>query len=362
MFWFFKKKKQKKFHEEFFSELKLIISDIIYVYKNFFHWSISRIIISIWSLCLWVILAFPFLLISVIVGLIDPIDWKTIISYIISWSDPTHELLISGIAEHMFSLVFMLFLILVTALVFLLWSSYNLLLISHLSLHYIKRKKLKYKKNLYFQKNHISSMVGLLCWNTIYFIAPFFIFIIVLVSLFLGYTKWYYWEWLFSALSFILTIIFLVIMSYVIYKILFWYVILAKQKESKVRSSRSYLLESIQSTSLRNYGKFLIVLMLYFVVIAPFQWFQDNMDRSMTNMKNALAYKTWLLDNIQPWEEKYWEYIMKEYEDVSSQQLVDKIAMYSYLEIFSFFIGYFLFNGLFILIVTSFYRRVIQKK
>lgn len=118
--------------------------------------------------------------------MIDPIDWKVIIEFIVTGSDPTHELLIAGIAEHMYWLILMMILFLGTGMVFLFGSSYNLLLIAHLSLDYVKRKKLAYKKNLYFSKNHILTMMGLLSWNTVYFLAPFFIFAIILVVLYLA--------------------------------------------------------------------------------------------------------------------------------------------------------------------------------
>lgn len=81
-------------------------------------------------------------------------------------------------------------------------------------------------------------------------------------------------------------------MSFVIYKILFGYVLLAKEKESKIKSARSYLLKSIKDTSLRNYGKFVIILMMLFVVFTPFRTAEEYMDGKMMDLKNAFAYKS----------------------------------------------------------------------
>ena len=362
MFLFKKKAKKKKFFPEFFEELSLILWDVTYVYKNFLHWSFSRVIISVWSILLWIILALPFLAICIIVGLIDPIDWRVIIEFIVTGADPTHELLIAGIANHMYWLILMLILCLGTGMVFLFGSSYNLLLIAHLSLDYVKRKKLAYKKNLYFSKNHILTMMGLLSWNTVYFLAPFFIFAIILVVLYLAQRSGFFGFEFFSYLSFALTLVFIVIMSFVIYKILFGYVLLAKEKEAKIKSARSYLLKSIKDTSLRNYGKFVIILMMLFVVFTPFRTAEEYMDGKMIDLKNAFAYKSGLLDTMNSGEEKYWEYITREYEDTTSQELLNDIQTLSTLSILYFFVSYFLLNGLFILVVVSFYKRVIHKK
>jgi hypothetical protein len=53
--------------------------DILTVYKNFVHWNISKIIISIVSFLFGILLALPFLLLAGFIAYLSPIDWKSII-------------------------------------------------------------------------------------------------------------------------------------------------------------------------------------------------------------------------------------------------------------------------------------------
>jgi hypothetical protein len=52
---------QENFFTEFSKELKHIFKDIVFVYRHFFHWFVSKVCISVWSIALGIIIALPVL-------------------------------------------------------------------------------------------------------------------------------------------------------------------------------------------------------------------------------------------------------------------------------------------------------------
>ncbi len=62
----------------FIKLLRRVFSNIFIVFKNFFHWTASKIIIVVFCFFLAVVSFFPFLIPLVILGFIDPINWSEI--------------------------------------------------------------------------------------------------------------------------------------------------------------------------------------------------------------------------------------------------------------------------------------------
>ena len=104
------------------------------------------------------LIAFPFVILACIVGFIDPIDWTAIIGYIATGTDLSYEF-VGMLAQHPYWIVAMMLLAAISFFAFILASSYALLLQAHLVLKYIDRKKLTFKKNIYFSRNHITTMI-----------------------------------------------------------------------------------------------------------------------------------------------------------------------------------------------------------
>lgn len=147
------------------------------------------------------------------------------------------------------------------------------------------------------------------------------------------------------------------------YRILFGYIILAHEKDSsEIKRAKTYLHASCTLTAGRNFWKFLFVAILYSLALSPFRMTEDYLRETTTAMRDALAYKTKLIENIDAEDMPYYEYITKEYESYGNDQLIEKIILFSRLRILYFFLSYFLFGGLFILIISSFYARVLDKK
>jgi hypothetical protein len=78
---------EKKTHQQkegFFFFLKTIYRDILLLYRNFFHWNVSKILITISSFLFALFLSLPFFLILAVIMYFDPIDWRDMLKNIAS--------------------------------------------------------------------------------------------------------------------------------------------------------------------------------------------------------------------------------------------------------------------------------------
>lgn len=350
--------KKSSFFLEFQWELSHIFKDILFAYRNFFHWAISKLCISIWSNILGILIAIPFIILVIVFGFIDPIDWLRLFSSL----EIQDSVFLEALAVHPFWFIFMILLTCTGILAFLLSWSYFLLLNARLALKYVERKKLDYKKNLYFSPQHILKFIELISWNFLYLLAPVMIWCGGIFFIYMLYNTQQIW---FTTLSYSLlwtTIILIFALLYVSYRILFWYIILAQEKDSAhVHKARKYLYNSIDITQGRNIWKFFFVLILYSIIMTPFRMGEDYIQSNITGMKDTLAYKTKVIETIDAEDMPYYEYITKEYETYTNEELIDSIVMFSRVRIIYFIFSYFVFWGLFTLLMTSFYLRVLQK-
>ncbi len=353
-----KKHKKVWFFPELFNDFKCILGDIWYMYKNFLHWNISKIIIFIWGLMLGVIIASPILLITIIVGLIDPISWGQIAAYGLWWTDPSLEL-IASLTQHPFWLSVMIFLIIATLWFFFSGTAYGIFLLARLSLKYIERKRLSYTKNLYFSKQHIRSFFAMVCWGSLYLLIPPFIGLVLIALVYSQNTS----ISLFQNLTIIVILWVIIIWVYMIYRVIFSYLILADQKKSEApRSGKYYIASSRTLTQWKNFWKFLFILGVYMLFMSPFNSYEQYLNRQMQYMWSALAYKTGQISNIDESEKKYYEFISANYKDMENNELQESITAVYRISILYTIIMYLVFWGLFIMTLSSFYKRVLLQE
>lgn len=352
----------KNFSQEFLKELHHIAKDILFVYRNFLHWNISKFFIIVWGITLGVIFTLPFFLSSLIYGLIDPISWLSIVEYTLTGQDQTFNL-VENLAEHPVWFVGMLFLLWVCALFFVLASSYSFLLFIKLYLSYVQKEPIHYKKNVYFSQKHIFHFMALLCWNFVYILAPAFIIFSCILGIYILSVK--------STIPLLgatyimsgILALWMIVISFISYKIIFSYILFAKEDDIKdLESAREYIQKSCKITSLKNYGKFVFVLVSFSLLMLPFQSIEKNLDTTSTTLRDAFVFKSGSVDTMEPQKVKYYEYISKEYAEVSKEEILLKIQMFQYFKMF-FILFHFLFlNSLFVLVLVSFYKRVLDKK
>lgn len=339
-----------------------IISDVIYLYKNFIHWNISKILISLWAMILWFIIVAPIFVVAIVIWFIDPINWSELISFVLTGSDVSYSI-VWEVAMHPYWLVSMIFLSVSWLFLFLLASSYSSLLQANLALHYLKEKKLKYKKNLYTSRHHILVFMSIICWNIMYLLAPVIIWVWVVFFMYLFFNIGFVSFEGLSLLIAIATVILIIAIVYLVYRIIFGYILLAKDsKKKKLHPGRSYVQESIKITQWSSFWKFLFISIIYSLLLMPFTSFDAHLERESLYLKDTMIYNSWLVDNIEPEQIQYYEYITAEYSHLTDDEILNKIQSFYTLRIVLFFLSYLVFSGLFIYVVTSFYVRVLSKK
>lgn len=271
--------------------------------------------------------------------------------------------LISNLASHPYWVIFDIFLLTISFLIFLLFSMYSHFLVSRVALKYIDTKKLELRKNVYFSKNHISSYVSIILWMWTMLLAPIMILVGVVFFLYLFFNMWYISAWAFDMIAYIVTTIFIVAFSYLLYRIIFAYVILADSKKKKhFDSARSYVNQSIELTAGNNIWKFLPVIIIYILCVLPFYWISANVATQQDELKTAYIYKSSSLDNIDEEDLKYYEYITAKYSDTSAEEIYKKIWKNKWVSFFTGVFGYLFISWTLVMLLTSFYRRILLKK
>lgn len=356
-------KKTKK--RDLFSKMRKqclhILMDIVFLYKNFIHWNISKILISIWTMVLGIMVAAPVFVLAVLIWFIDPINWGELVQFILSWSDISYNI-INKIAAHPYWLVLMLFVLVVGVFLFLLASSYSLFLHSNLALHYLKWKKLWFKKNLYFSRRFVVTFMSIICWNIMYLLAPIIIWVGVIFFIYLFYNIGFIWFQTLSNLIAIITVILILSIVYLVYRIMFGYVYLVKDhKKKKLHSGKSYLLESVKNTKGKSFWKFLFVSILFTLMLIPFTRFDSYLETESVYLKDTIRYNSGLVETLEPEQIPYYEYVTAEYSDMTNDEIMSRINSFFTLRIILFFMMYFVIEWLFIYIINSFYLRVLKK-
>lgn len=256
--------------------IKNILWDFWFLYQNFFHWNLSKILINIFSILLWILLALPFFIILWLFIYFDPIAWKDIIYSYINWS--IWLSFISAISSSLFYVLIEAFLFITWVLIFLFWASYKMILFTKLNIEYKNRNKLNYMSNLYFDKNTIIKYLGIVSWIWIILLIPFLVFLI----LFTIYIFSFWWIEsiytmtlsnninIFSILSLSTFLILLFVFIYLSYKVSFSYIIMLDEDNLGERKKALYYVK--KSFKITNWFikfiKFLLLIIIFTIFIS----------------------------------------------------------------------------------------------
>jgi len=151
----------------FLKKSKEIFKDVIFLYKNFLHWNISKIIIFVATFILWGILAFPFVLGIFILGYVDPINWLEIVWYLL-WKQSIVLELVSELMMHPFFISIEILFLLMIIIAFIIGTSFGVALKTNLYLGYLKWEKLGYFKNYYFNIKVIKQYIKIFMRAIVY--------------------------------------------------------------------------------------------------------------------------------------------------------------------------------------------------
>jgi hypothetical protein len=347
------------------SFLQSIFSDILNLYKNFWHFALSKVLISAVGFLLGVLATLPCVFLLALVMWGDPIAWREIFISLISEGTPDLTLL-SSLLAHPFWIVFSVFLSLLAIFLFVIVSWYGNFLLAKVFLKYLSRKRLEYKKNLYFSRVHILSFVKIILWIFLFFLplGLGFLFVVFLLSLFLD--LWIFEADIYTILSYAVSWIFWCAALYLLYRLVFSYIILADTKKSaKVKPSLHYIRASLQATKGMKVFYFGIIALIYALCVSPFYGMNTLLEDKVSDFQDVYSYRQVISQNIEDLsddERQYFSYLAAEYEELSDEQLLKKIGTITWIGLGYGIFLYFLLAGTFVFVLTSFYKRVLLKK
>ena len=352
--------------------LKNIFKSILFLYKNIFHWNISKILISISSYLLGIWLSIPFFIIFFILVYFSPFEFSKIFSifYGLDWTFN----IIKEIQNELFWGIILIISFLAWILTLFLGIFYAKILLIKLNLNYLENKKLEFKKNKYFNLKLFikASKIFLIIFS--YLLILFLLFIIFFtITYFIfwssklsieSFTNWNSFK-IFSWIILFYVISFSLIWLYIIYRTYFAYYILV---ENKNYSALECIKKSIKITrKFKKLLKFSIINLILLLLYFPFSYIQQSIDKSSSILNYYIKLKnkkSLNIDFIIKWkinEESDYYILKNKYKDFSNTELMWKSRFLFFLQIF-----YFIFNFIFIywildLIYANFYKKTLNK-
>lgn len=296
-------------YNEITNLFKSILSDLLLVYKNFIHWNISKILITIFWFLLGILLSLPFFIILWLFIYFDSISWGQVLSDYIS-SGTISMSLMAEVYNNVWLLIWEWIILLWGVLFFIFWYSFKSITITQLYLTYLDGEKLWYFKNFYFNFKVIWSYLKLLFFVILILLIPVIIFIIAFFILL--YSFWWVenvfqllYKWdpnLFSILLLSVAFICSLTFIYLAYRLSFSYIILMDTKNYSEKSGISfYIKESFRITAGLKIFKFLYFMVLFSIAMIPINYlwtFIENRHEAIILLYGFLIFLTiwWLFE------------------------------------------------------------------
>ena len=355
------------------SLLKSVFTDITYIYKNFWHWILSKVTISIFRYVLAFLFVLPLVILLIITVIISPYSFleyeKIIQDILIAFYALWGNFLWFSISSFIITLLLLGITILWLVAVF-----YNRILLAKLNLSYIAGERLDYKKNLYFDKKVFIKYLQL-SWL---FLGCFFFFICIfgIGALILFFVFWWMpwmdtllnnsWEnnW-FSITSFIYFIICLWLFLYFIYRLFFSFFILVEDNKNTVKHciKKSFTITKWYKKLL----KFLGLILVFYIIYIPCSYVSQVIDFNSKSISYYIGMKQhiWVSQPTEKltWDEFYaYTQLQQKYGNLTEKELIGKQRFMGILQwIYAIFHFVFLY-GVLDMLVASFYRRELLKK
>ena len=359
---FGKKKKKKDFFADFWKEFLQILRDLLLLYRNFFHWNISKIIINIVALWVGILLALPLFLFAVFIALIDPIPWTYFIQLQVQWVNPLLEAL-SYATLHTFSFVVMTIVMILTLTLFLVWNAYSNVLLTRLYESYLDKKRLYFTDNFYFSIPHIKKFTSIALWHgVILFIPLLIIWTLTLILVVLNWGEIISFE-IFSISLLIIVLWSVFIFSYILYRVLFSVIYLSFDSSEKVEKHTGwhYIKKSYKITSwFQKYIKFLFILAFLFLLTHPFRIVGNSLQNDISRLQDTIEFRTLSIANPEAALDSPLREVALFYENLSDERLFANYRWATILSIFLSVIWFLLISGLYTMAFVSFHRRILS--
>lgn len=349
--------------------IKNIFSDILFLYKNFIHWNLSKICINIASFLLGIVLALPFFLLLLFLMWIDPLVWSDLL---IDGGGFSPNFNIADISYNGYFFMFLeILLVLVWIGVFFLGNYYKSILTLYLNKYYLKREKLDIKKNLYLKKDVFFKYVKILSWQWLYLLIPFLFLLagIILIKLIFVGDKMLsfslYEMTPFSILALIVFLGFIFLLVFLVYRLFFTSIIFVDWlgwKEEK--SAKDIVKASFHFTkSFDTFFSLVISFVLFWALLFPFVSASTYLEKEETSLKTYFSLLTkQVKEEITLEELEKLENYELSYDGENLDTLMKKMESIKNKEMFLAIFIFLVFGGYMDMVFYSFYRHYEEKE
>lgn len=278
--------------------IKNIFGDISLLYKSFFHWNISKILIVIFAFLLWILVSLPFFAILWIVVYFDPIDWKDI-AYNYYTTESFGLSLMTALSSYLWYIILEWILFILAVWFFMFGYSYKTISLTNLNLSYLNQEKIGFFKNIYFNFSTIWKYLWVISWISLILLVPFLLFLIIFaVTLF---SLW----WLdvvsnmvresytnpFTIIVWVSFFTLLLVFLYLAYRMSFSYVIMLDDKNyTEKQKALFYVKESFKISSGVKIFKFLLMVIIYTIILLPFDYIWGKVEEM-----ELVSFLYWIL-------------------------------------------------------------------
>ena len=342
------------------SLIKITFNSLFFIYKNIFHWILSKILIVLSTFIMWILVALPFVLLAILIIYLSPL---TLSNFLIWVENILSEFLLNKWWALIVGILFIF-----SVLFFLITINYKRVLLAKLNFSYIKWEKLNFLQNEYFNIKLISKNIKIslfiLLWILLITIL-FGIFWIILVLFFwwldnINNIMAINWINAFSIISLILTIFYSLVILYFLYRTYFsLYIILEDDKKTAFKAIK----KSIKKTrKIKKMFKFILIFLLFSVLLLPINYVGQYIDfdskklEYYINIKNKTILKQELTDK----ENVDYTFLDNEFWKYNNKELIEKYNKNSIINTIYFVLHFLLIFGIFDLVLANFYKREIK--
>lgn len=152
--------------------LAAIWNDVKLVYKNFWHWNLSKVVLTTYATLASFIVSIPFL-VGIFWGLYQVMPYFNALK--VNDIDGGLKIILSQLPY----ILLILFFGLIVLSVVIFFFSYLYYLLTHVYKSYLDGEKLAIGKNHYFSWTHMWKFMGVFSWLSLYFLVPIVIGVVV---------------------------------------------------------------------------------------------------------------------------------------------------------------------------------------
>lgn len=337
--------------------IKNTIFDIIKLYKNFFRWNISKLLIVSYSALLAFVFTIPIILIIFVYGHFASISFLELFEQI---------LLRNFGADNFVNIMLIIWWV-----TYVFMYLYQHVLLVKLGMKIDEGKKIKFFNKDYYNFWVIKRYIYLNFINVALLIIPVLFF-----ALFIWIINNFVW-WIEAITNFsdskmmlfwIITIIWflfsLLLFLYIFYRVCFSYFMLIWDKHFKQKTIAYFKKSIISTKGFKNFFRFLSVILLFLLVLFPFKFIKTSQKESALSISNFLAYDSFNEDEkamIMKEKAAYIQWLQLKYANINRWDLERELTSIEYWMILINILQFLFLYWVIDVVLLSFYKNIIIK-